>query len=50
MAELGNAFEALGNKMTEQEIKAMIDASDKDADGTVNFEEFCNKMTEQEIK
>merc|ERR1719510_2535152 len=32
MAELGNAFEALGNKMTEQEIKAMIDASDNDPD------------------
>jgi len=42
--ELREVMTSVGAKLTEDEITAMIDEADADADGSVDYEEFLKMM------
>ena len=42
--ELQTVMESLGEKLTEMDIKTMMDGADTDRDGKISFEEFAAMM------
>ena len=47
--ELASLFRSLGHKMSDSEIKDMIDAIDTSGDGSISFDEFIYLMQKIEI-
>ena len=47
--ELASLFRSLGHKMSDNEIKDMIDEIDTSGDGNISFEEFIHLMQKIEI-
>ena len=46
LAEIRHVFDILGEKMSDDDITAMIKAADTDGDSdSINFTEFCKMMT-----
>eukprot|EP01106_Pelomyxa_sp_JSP_P013558 TRINITY_DN4098_c0_g1_i12.p2 TRINITY_DN4098_c0_g1~~TRINITY_DN4098_c0_g1_i12.p2 ORF type:complete len:150 (+),score=49.43 TRINITY_DN4098_c0_g1_i12:461-910(+) len=46
-AELKKQMESLGETLTDQEIKHMIEDADLNSDGKIDFQEFCRMMRKQ---
>ena len=42
--ELATVMNNMGEKLSSDEIQAMIDEADLDGDGQINYEEFCQMM------
>ena len=42
--ELSEALEAMGHKMTREEVLKMMQDADDDGGGEIDFEEFCKLM------
>ena len=43
-AELRNVLQNIGERLTDEEITEVIEESDVDGDGTINYEEFVLMM------
>ena len=41
VAELKNIMQTLGQNLTEEEVKKMIEEADEDGSGEIDFREFC---------
>ena len=42
--ELKEAMEYIGERMTDEQIKEMMDAFDLDKDGSISLDDFCKAM------
>lgn len=42
--ELRQIMENLGEKLTQEEVEAMVKEADVDGDGQINYQEFCRMM------
>lgn len=47
ISELRQALKNIGEKISEDELRAMMAGADADGNGLIDFEEFCVFMTEQ---